>query len=573
MAFYVPPDSDVKLLSDVPLDSEHEHTLWFVNLAAQTAYFESKVVSAFSRVTYVRKNRGAIKLQVGINTVKACNYMMFKNTGFENKWFYAFINSVDYISNNVTQITFTIDQIQTWLFEMRLKQCFVEREHSATDNIGDNLLPENLELGEYIYKDYSHRTWSDWSVFIAATFHGTLVNGQWQFTDIGGSYLGGVFSGLAYREFPINSPTTAQNVVDYITQAVNAGLKDGIVSIFMLPSYLYDAQGYGSSIPSQAISKIIDNLDGYVPRNSKMFTYPYCFIEVQNSQGNTGVFRQEFFNSQVCEFLIESALSTSPSIACIPKDYKNLSRNMPEAIYLNPALICSYNTDLFKAYLAQSLSYQIGDVTVDTIESAQLGQQVGKGIDSALNKLADAWNNVMVGPYSEFLRIDRDKNGAQNLVGTASNLLNSVPNARELENISAGTLLTGGGLRDVYNAISAAYSYYVAPPHNNGNTAGDFLVSTREKGLWFFRRTITAKFAKIIDDYFSRYGYATNVIKVPNIHVRQNWTYTKTINCEIDGNLPTESRKEIQKMFNNGITFWSNPTNVGDYTVSNTIIV
>lgn len=572
MPFYVPPDSVVKILRGVPIDYHRDNTLWFASQNAQLTYFNSKAVQTFTNVSYTRKGRGVIKLQVPCDTVFDCNYLMYQNTGFNNKWFYAFIMRVDYISNNVSQITFMIDQLQTWFFEMQLKQSFVVREHSTTDNIGDNILPEGLELGEYIYKDKVTRTWNTWSVFVASTFHGTLVDGQWQFEDVGGSYLGGVFSGLSFREFVIDTPAGAQNVVTYLSQAVSKGFKDGIVSIFMMPSYLYDYNGYGSNIPSQALQKMTTDIDGYVPKNKKLFTYPYCFIEVQNSTGTTGIFRQEFFSDQACEFIIESALSTNPSIACIPKNYKKLARNMSEAIYLNPALLCSYNADLFKAYMAQSLSYAVGGVAIDAVEKGVGG--LANLSDNYVNSVIDEWNSQQT---DENLMLPREEPSAAPFANSALKALNNLKtplhmSLKDMADIATGTLATGGGLSEVYQALSQAYSYAVAPPHNIGNNNGDFLVSTRERGLWFFWRSITAKYAQIIDSYFTKYGYLTNEVKIPNIHARTYWTYTKTIDCDIEGNIPVEAKNEIKAIFNTGITFWADPSVVGDYSLNNSTL-
>ena len=37
-------------------------------------------------------------------------------------------------------------------------------------------------------------------------------------------------------------------------------------------------------------------LDGYAPRNNKLLSYPYNFLYVTNNQGNSAIYRWEFFN-------------------------------------------------------------------------------------------------------------------------------------------------------------------------------------------------------------------------------------------------------------------------------------
>lgn len=85
----------------------------------------------------------------------------------------------------------------------------------------------------------------------------------------------------------------------------------------------------------------------------------------------------------------------------------------------------------------------------------------------------------------------------------------------------------------------------------------------------YFKKTITAQMAKTIDDYFNMYGYATHKVKIPNTNVRPHWTFTKTIGCKIVGSLPSDDQRKICEIFDNGVTFWRNPSEVGQYYLDN----
>ena len=84
-------------------------------------------------------------------------------------------------------------------------------------------------------------------------------------------------------------------------------------------------------------------------------------------------------------------------------------------------------------------------------------------------------------------------------------------------------------------------------------------------GFDFKQMTIPYEYARIVDEYFSRFGYACGRVKVPNINARQNWTYTKTIGCEINGNVPSDDLAKIKEIYDHGITFWNNGNNIGNY--------
>ena len=74
----------------------------------------------------------------------------------------------------------------------------------------------------------------------------------------------------------------------------------------------------------------------------------------------------------------------------------------------------------------------------------------------------------------------------------------------------------------------------------------------------------------MIDDFWTMYGYPMRRVTVPNVRARSEYTYIKTIGCFVKGGAPAADLQEIASYFDNGITFWVNPSNVGNYSVTNT---
>lgn len=150
---YIVPNSDIVLIKNMNLDPSYSDTIWFDPVAdgasGQRDWFLARAYRRFNAQSYTRVNGNTVRLEANAEDLYDVNYMMFRNTAYGNKWFYAFVLRSDYVNDNTTQITFEIDVMQTWLFEAVLEPCFVEREHSATDVIGENLLPEPVDLGEY----------------------------------------------------------------------------------------------------------------------------------------------------------------------------------------------------------------------------------------------------------------------------------------------------------------------------------------------------------------------------------------------------------------------------------------
>lgn len=147
---YIAPNTTVTLLKGVPMSNDYQHTLWFDTSALQQTYFQSLTKKSYTALSYQRYERGLIKIEESYSVALTYNYLMFKNTSYENKWFYAFITDVQYDNDARVNIYYEIDEIQTWLFDVTLLPCTVEREHTLSDQIGDSITGEPVELGPII---------------------------------------------------------------------------------------------------------------------------------------------------------------------------------------------------------------------------------------------------------------------------------------------------------------------------------------------------------------------------------------------------------------------------------------
>ena len=76
----------------------------------------------------------------------------------------------------------------------------------------------------------------------------------------------------------------------------------------------------------------------------------------------------------------------------------------------------------------------------------------------------------------------------------------------------------------------------------------------------------------------TRFGYATNKIKVPNQTGRQNWNYVEIAAGEAIGystgaiSVPSESMNIINKAYQKGITIFHNIDNIGEFGLTNPIV-
>lgn len=145
---YITPNTTVHVFKGIPLDNSYEHTVYFTDRATQASTFLAKQHLTFNHLTYQRaQDRQAIRVEMSPDQLLGYNYMMFQNTAFGNKWFYAFINETNYINDDTTEIVYEIDIMQTYALDYTLGKCLIERQHSVTDTPGDNLQPEPVDIG------------------------------------------------------------------------------------------------------------------------------------------------------------------------------------------------------------------------------------------------------------------------------------------------------------------------------------------------------------------------------------------------------------------------------------------
>ena len=147
---YIVPNSTVFILSGIPINKNYQHTIYFDDANAQYNYFKKHVKKTFTGVSYQREKRGWMRVECSADELYNCNYIMYQNTAYNNKWFYAFIDSVEFVNNVTCEVTFTLDVMQTWFFDYTLQACFVDREHVADDTIFTHTVPENIGYGEPI---------------------------------------------------------------------------------------------------------------------------------------------------------------------------------------------------------------------------------------------------------------------------------------------------------------------------------------------------------------------------------------------------------------------------------------
>lgn len=572
---YIPPNSDVVLCRGVPIESDYKYTLYFDSIAAQNNYFFSKAFKQFHNVSYQRERRNYITLEIPATQVYACNYLLFKNTSYGEKWFFAFVDSVEYVNDNVTDIHYELDMMQTWMFEYTLMQCLVEREHSVTDKIFENTRPENIGYGELMC-GVSQNLLSS---------RGLL--GEYACVITSKPYsTGGDAPMKLYSQFcPVYGYIgRAEDMNELVQNFVRSGQQDAVLSVTVANALM--AQGADEKffdmpkkVPKEDFKFVCfgvtsgiyegeeqfkDQLpNGYKPRNKKLFGYPYNQLWISNNQGTVNEYRYEDFKIDKDGFFhMEVAASgiSSPECVLYPLDYRGVAKYYDHALVLTGYPTVPWIGDTYKAYMAMNrnqienaLYTQAFNGVINTV-SAFLGgtMTVNNAADMLQAAKADASNDgKTVSQTTKTGLRQQATGGIFSAIGTAgTSAVDYMTSAWQVE----------AKLKDVSNI----------PPNVGGlSGAGSVTNALARFDYSTYYMCVKPEYAEIVDKFFDMFGYNTCTVKVPNTHSRPHWNYVKTVGCEIQGFLPQEAANVIKAVYNRGVTFWKNGDEVGNYTLDN----
>lgn len=546
----VTPSTDLYLLQ-CPIEIDNRNQINFSNATAQYNYFSGLNKIGATNFSYQRKD-STIRYPAHIDTIRGFNYVMYRNDNYSNKWFYAFIESMEYLNDSTTLIKIKTDVYQTWQFDLTFKRSYVVREHVNDDTVGAHTIPEGLEYGHYICNeryDYKYAAPNDGSVvccFQVTTTDLSINNSTFSFPHSTYAMYNGLPQGLSVFGFELTKENTAK--LFFVAGAYDgAGKGNAIVAITLVPKACCsweqksDSNGTKWLVPVGSTSSVAFSLiptqtrptsiDGYTPVNKKLLTSPYNYLYVSNNNGADVTYRYEDFNGAP-SFALWGSFEQGGAMYLSPQNSKiSIARSSVTGDGFNEGIpACklpnlSWSSDYYlnwQAVNGKAVEIQMG---LDMLSFA--GSTIGGIVGGA------GGNNKALGRSS-------------GLMGMAQNVLSTAQQVREAK---------------------------MTPPQAKGNVAaGSFAFCDGQTKFTFRKMSIKQEYARVIDGYFSAYGYKVNTYKTPNITGRQNWNYVETRGCNILGNVPQEDLDEIKAMFDSGVTIWHNTSTFLDYSQNNAIV-
>jgi hypothetical protein len=402
------PDSKVYFLN-VPLDNTYKNQILFTSRAEQTNYFLSRVKHTFEDVTYVRKDN-VIKMQGSVDYLWDSNYIMYQNSNYNGRWFYAFITKMEYCSDIVTNVYIETDVYQTWSLDTSMKRSFVVREHVHDDTYGLHIVDEGLEYGDYKMTMYlKSGKFNDYSFIMGVSDITPLSELPDIFHDMGlhqGGFYGNVFSGLSYICFYDPEASISDQINTVIAKYAEKGKSDAIAVLFTLPHSLTPSVMSTQVLPywidvvkqTKSFSPNFNDICGYVPKNKKLFCYPYRAMYVSNNNGQSAEYKIEMFDDPTnITFELSGSISPNCKLMCAPTSYMGIVGTLYEyGITLGDFPLCAWTNDAYSNWLAQNkvslpLSIASGYLSVASGMQTQQPLAVAGGLISIADALSQKY--------------------------------------------------------------------------------------------------------------------------------------------------------------------------------------
>ena len=570
-------NSKVIIARNIKVDRDYKNVLTYSE-SEMLSLCQTNKVYENSTYEFLKENESPMYVGCDYQTALKGNYIAFQNPNYSNKWFFAFIDRVEYNSETSTMIYFTIDVFSTWFDYWSKTPCMVMREHTNDDTVGANTIDEGLAVPDVMANSEVLTTFIDQNLYICiatnwdiregyqvetVTIDGvaTQVNAIKEDSGVGyngaSMYNKGVYGqmlclfnfsddGLRYLEDFINITNRQGHINDIhnmfiipaciFTHATDIEnntfyfFKNGTLTQQNMIKTSYGIVMYSSSNRDQTFFQNVEmtrplTLNNFVPKNNKVLCYPFNYLMVSNQVGEQNIYKIEdfapvegFANNKII-FQVQMALSVGMSCRIVPINYKNVNFNYDECLSLAKFPTCSWSGDAYTNWLTKEGVN--GNKVVTTAAALGLAALTGNIVGAAISTAGQ-----FISAYGQFKK------------------------AQLLPEITGGQ-----------NTADVNFS------HGNNN---------------FIIRQFHAKneFLQQVDDYFSKFGYKTLKIKSPNITGRTNWNYVQIGNDEIIGlsnyhnsiSVPTSDMEKINQIFRTGVTCWHSHTNLGNFSLSNTIV-
>lgn len=278
--------TNVTLFKNVGMTSDFKHCVYFPNESARTTYFNNLKTTGnyltLSNINYERLTDNTIRLNINntlLNSLFSFSYIIVDSV-------YYFITDLKYINDNCIEFIVEIDVFTTFL-NVTFEPCYVERQHSITDNYGENLVNEpNLCDMQYVTELTDTKDATDYGelkYFILAESDATIA-------------VGGVDDYIINKDDFIGFyqiENTFNDIMD-VYKGYFPNHTERVIGIYKIPSDMIILNPQIPQLPFKlfygndlACGQPLDRLgNNYTPINKKCLQFPFQKVVIDNCRGS-----------------------------------------------------------------------------------------------------------------------------------------------------------------------------------------------------------------------------------------------------------------------------------------------
>lgn len=551
------------ILAKVPMSGNFKDMYLATSAGAYYSWVKGKQVCIETDFSYQR-TEAVIRYPANAEYLfnQGVNYCCFTNKDYNGKHFYAFIDNIEYRNPNVSWLHITIDPISTFIYDVDMGTQFVERMHTPTDELYEWLDADVNYEGEPFINKIQHVTTNNG----VDTNEVSIVNMYSSFSDVG-KYISG-FSTI--DDIPMQGNVHIANtsgdqaefyreiaVQNGLVAALDLGDKGLEIESFAVPQFLskghsgyitgstYSVRDSFNADPDSGGSSFTTGAGGtpYVPKNWKLYNYPYSRLRIASSDGSFRDYAFELFSNGATspkEFLLFGTIATGEAI-------------------IAPYSYCSFNiSDPRNVDMSSAMPFPNAPIVSLSGSNA---------IVSAISSLKGETENTV----SSYRNIDeRGYNIGFNSIEKEDLSQTPYNSYRELGNAESLSIAYRRGEKTTFNPISETIKGALSSrsPVRTPNGKG---LAAKNYGAFGISKQVVrvdGKIAKKIDMYFSLYGYSINEFMPIDLFGtrRSVFNYYKLVECNINGGIPDTYKKMIETIFNSGVRFWYSDSNFCDYS-------
>ena len=525
----------IKLIKAFPYDNRYDYVKMFATKQEQNNYFNSLPNIRVDETNYIKMHKTInVKYSFDYLESEGINYIIFNN-GYKD--IYAFIVNKRYVREELTELIYEVDVIQTYMFDFSIGKSFIERKVCNINEITD--YDEGIEIGEHYIKN-------EWNVLLKDGTYFAMFNGFKDY-DISSGEI---------KEVPLYDTNRPATYIDGVLYPIMLIALDDEVTIQKFYKYMIDLPSligiiYFPSCEYEVTSLNIPLVlmqDGVLAKVNLPINK---VVTVVNGEGDSYTLSNPIDKEDICDFYPYTFYVLTDGEApplCLQPQF------MPDIVTVESVVALSH-TPLERYYVKGykgDTNGRIYNVTNSSCLMLPTGKNAGMETiiananqiqqqrTSMINNVLMTGVNIMgMGMINQMNASSMNSSGSD--LSSYANQIGSVNSLNTLVSTVNGVKENMARLKDIELTPSSIASYGTP---SSRNQFGNFTVR-------LIKYTIQEKYKERIRNFINRYGNKYN--NYATINLKNYKGFIKFNSPDIDSKIDNIYINKIREILERGV--------------------